>query len=199
MPMPDLLSRLQAIVSWSKRWRKTPIVAVVVFILTLILGDILITPVHPYIVGLLDTTWQSVASLNVLSWLQQNIPLISFFIASIVVGILAQWQINQAQDRIEKDKRRKQRLELAFTKLKDEYEKLEKENNWQKDVIKGYEKETKIIQLHGEVKAISSIHANATVTRADDYDHDKNRTWKELFKLYEQTETAEKKAKKKFS
>lgn len=102
MPYPP--SRPQSIVSLSKRWIVYPIVGLVVWALKNIIWDIIYPPLHPITARLLDSTLQDITSTNILSLVQQNSNLIDFLIAVIVMGLLAQWQVNRAQDKTKEAK-----------------------------------------------------------------------------------------------
>jgi hypothetical protein len=92
--MPDTPSQLQAIISWSIRWCKYPAVLVV----TVILWDLITIVVHPTDVQLMNATVQGVAFLSTPMWWWNNSTLIILLIASIIIGFLAQRQVNRAQD-----------------------------------------------------------------------------------------------------
>jgi uncharacterized membrane-anchored protein YhcB (DUF1043 family) len=151
--MPDLPSRRQTIVFLWKRWRKNPIVAVLVSIVTLFLGDIITTPFHPITSGLLNMTWQSATSANMLSWAQQNSLLICFFIVSIVVGILAQWQVNRAQDKTSKVE---SELKEAETRAKRDIQKVyESSTELLESERNRFEQESELERTKAEQKVIS--------------------------------------------
>ena len=152
--MPDPPSRRQTIVSLWKRWRKNPIMAGLVFFVMLILGDIIITPVHPITAGLFSMTLRDITSIHISQWVRENIIFISFLIASIVVGILAQWQVNQASDkrketekkldnfRTESDKS----IQKTFKNANDRIEEVEQELQKTNQVLSAAERDKADLQ-----------------------------------------------------
>lgn len=120
--MPDAPPK-QSIVSRLERWGKNPAVAMVVFVIIVIISDLITTAVHPFDVQLLNVTGQSIPSSHALAWLVGNTPFIAFLIASIVAGVLAQRQVNRAQD---KTKEAEANLATEKTNLKAETERADK-------------------------------------------------------------------------
>lgn len=72
---------------------------------------ILFTPLQPTTDGLLSTAWRAITPTNVSLLVRENPDFIISLIVVIIMGILAQWQVNRTQDKAKKAEDKAKELE----------------------------------------------------------------------------------------
>lgn len=70
------------------------------FVMVTYLRDLLTLVIHPYNIQLLNLTGHSVNALNTPSWGFANFDWVSLILTAIVIGLIASWKVNQAQNKI---------------------------------------------------------------------------------------------------
>lgn len=140
--------------------------------MTVIFWDLITITVHPTDVQLVNATGQGVATLSTSDWLWKNSTLIILLIASVVIGFLAQRQVNRAQDKTKEAKLKLAKAEQTILDKQNQINDLESDGGIlsgtkaQQDVIEwdlrvmtkmkkeNKEKDDKISQNEKEIKAL---------------------------------------------
>ena len=108
---------------------------------------VLFTPLQPTTDGLLSTAWKAITSTNVLFLVRENPIFIISLIVVIIMGILAQWQVNRAQD---KTRKVESELKEAEARAKRDIEKVYESSNESLESERNrFEQEINLLRANG--------------------------------------------------